>query len=253
MRAKWQTALNNPLNFRLNLNFQPFFCPFFSSLFLCLFLVPFSCALTSFRFSYKMSFIPRGIGGKEAKMKKNYTDWLFLGTLLFFGLSFVNILFSWLGLICMITPFIMAYKTGKKPWCTSYCPRSSLFTKALGKISLGKQPPKGLLTKETGKFVIQLFCVNLMLATMSTFMVASGRIPVMDYPRFLMMFPIQVDFPQLISIAAPGFLIHASYRIFSIMMTSTIIGLILGILYRPRAWCAICPIQTLTTPIKLSA
>jgi hypothetical protein len=186
-------------------------------------------------------------------MKRNLTDWIFLGTILFFLLSFVNILFAWLGLICMITPFIMAYKTGKKPWCTSYCPRSSLFTKALSKISLGKNPPKGLLTKETGKFVIQLFCINLFFATMSTFMVASGRMPPMLYPRFFVVIPIPVALPQLIEIAAPAFLVHASYRIFSIMMTSTIIGLVLGILYRPRAWCAICPIQTLTTPIKLKA
>ena len=183
----------------------------------------------------------------QLKISFNIYNWLFLATLLFFGLSFVHISFGLLGLICAITPFLLAYKTNSKLWCKSYCPRASLFTKLFASISLNKKAPSWLYSKQTKRFVLNFFCINLVMISMSTTMVALDRIPPMDYVRFLMAFPIPIELPQLLQINLPDALIHLSYRIFSVMFTSTVIGLTMGFLFRPRSWCGICPVQTLTT------
>ncbi|MDH8679328.1 hypothetical protein QE109_14315 [Fusibacter bizertensis] len=182
--------------------------------------------------------------------KINWTNLLFIGTILFFALSFVNIAFAFLGIICVITPFYMVVKTGKKLWCTTYCPRANLFTRLFKKISFDLKPPKWLYSKDTKRLVLNFFCINLVFIVLSTYMVAKNNIPPMNFVRFLIVFQIPFELPQLIPIEIPVILSHISYRIFSIMFTSTVVGMILGVLYRPRSWCAVCPVQTLTTIVK---
>lgn len=181
------------------------------------------------------------------KTSKSFYDWLFIGTLLFFGLSLIHISFALLGILCAITPFVLVSKTGKKRWCQSYCPRASLLTTLFNRFSLKLTPTKWLYAPNTKRYVLNLFCMNLVMIVLSTMMVASNRMPAMDYVRFLMAFPIPIELPQLLTFNMPEVVIHLSYRVFSIMFTSTILGLLLGFLFRPRSWCAVCPVQTLTT------
>ena len=79
------------------------------------------------------------------------------------------------------------------------------------------------------------------------YMVAQNNIMPMNIVRFLMVYQIPIELPQLMHIALPDVISHIGFRIFSIMFTSTVIGMILGILFKPRTWCVICPVQTLTT------
>lgn len=187
-------------------------------------------------------------GGGVLKQIK-WMDWLFLGTLLFFILGMVHISLALLGFICMVTPFVMALKTRKRLWCSGYCPRAALFTKLLSKVSLGLKPPKWLFTANTKQLVIGFFCINLGFVVMSTVMVALDRVAPMAFIRFLIFFQVPLELPQLLDLNVPDFITHLGYRIYSIMFTSTVIGLLLGFLYKPRTWCAVCPIQTLTTQI----
>jgi len=60
--------------------------------------------------------------------------------------------------------------------------------------------------------VVRYFTLNLFFATMSTIMVALGRMAPMLIPRFLILFPIDVILPQLISLDLPLWLTHLSYR-----------------------------------------
>jgi polyferredoxin len=85
---------------------------------------------------------------------------------------------------------------------------------------------------------------------MSTIMVSIGRIAPIEQIRFLIVFGLPINLPQFISTSAPDWLIHFGYRMYSVMFTSTTIGLILGFIYSPRAWCAFCPIRSLTTQKK---
>ena len=61
-------------------------------------------------------------------MKKTWTSNLYILAILFFTLGFFNIIFAWLGFACMVIPFVLLARDGKKTWCHNYCPRASLFS-----------------------------------------------------------------------------------------------------------------------------
>lgn len=91
------------------------------------------------------------------------------------------------------------------------------------------------------------FFLNFFMILMSTFMVFMDKREPLDKIRFLIAFQFPWDIPQLLNL---GFIsewaLHFSFRLYSMMLTTTILGLILAFLYRPRTWCAVCPMGTLT-------
>lgn len=178
-------------------------------------------------------------------MKTNWTDYLYIFTILFFFLGFFNIIFAWLGFLCLILPFVLLVKDRKKTWCQKYCPRAS-FLSTIFKSKTHKNIPNWL--KSDGKtFALAYFGANLFILTMSTIMVFKGRIYPVEKIRFLMAFQLPWNIPQLLDIGAfPDWAVHLSFRLYSMMFTTTVIGLILGLFYTPRSWCTICPIGTLS-------
>lgn len=181
-------------------------------------------------------------------MKRNWTSYLYLITILFFILGLFNIIFAWLGFICMILPFILLLRDKKKTWCQKYCPRASLYTVLFkGRSKMGKAAPKWLIKGNTKTIMLIYFSVNLFILLMSTFMVFMGRINAVERLRFMLVFQLPWKIPQALNIGfIPDWAIHLSFRIYSMMFTTTTIGLILGWLYKPRTWCTICPINTLS-------
>ncbi|MHC1682045.1 MAG: 4Fe-4S binding protein [Clostridiaceae bacterium] len=181
-------------------------------------------------------------------MEKKKNKYLFIITLAFFFLGFFNIIFGVLGFLCMILPIVLLLKDRKKTWCQSYCPRASLFTVLLqGRSLTGKAAPKWLTRGKTKWFVLAYFGMNLFVLTMSTIMVSRGKVEAMEYLRFAIAFRIPWEVPQIINLGdTANWMLHLSYRIYSMMLTTTIIGLVLGWLYIPRTWCTICPINTIS-------
>ncbi|MFZ5351817.1 MAG: hypothetical protein ACOZCL_03715 [Bacillota bacterium] len=177
---------------------------------------------------------------------KSIQSQIFWITILFFMSGFIHISLSLLGAICFILPFIQYLKYKDKVWCKYYCPRAGFFSKILSKLSLGLELPKLLRDKSLSKGVVIYFSVNMFFVLMSTIMVTIGNIQPIEQIRFLMAFPLPIQLPQLMDLNIAPSLIHLGYRIFSMMFTSVTIGLALGILYKPRTWCIICPINTLT-------
>ncbi|MDD2969360.1 MAG: hypothetical protein PHT89_06665 [Lachnospiraceae bacterium] len=173
---------------------------------------------------------------------------LFLFTLAFFVLGFVNIHFSLLGMICMTLPFVMLFRTQKKTWCQGYCPRASAYT-ALGKQKRWKSlnTPMYFIKGEMKWIMLTYFGVSLFFIIMTTIAVARGiRLP-MNHLRFFVVFPIPYQMPQLIDVNwFTPWLTHLSYRFYSMMMTTTALGLLLALIYKPRTWCTICPIATMS-------
>jgi hypothetical protein len=118
--------------------------------------------------------------------KKKWTDKLYIFTILLFALGFFNIIFAWLGFACMIIPFILLARDGKKTWCQSYCPRANLFTVLYrGKAKNSKPAPKWLSGKKAKTFFLIYFSFNLFILFMSTLMVFKGRINAMETVRFM--------------------------------------------------------------------
>jgi len=188
---------------------------------------------------------------KHSIQKTHWQDFSFISTIVIFGLGMIHISFVLVGLLCYISPFVLYLKYKDKTWCQKYCPRASFLTKTLGKISLKLKQPKWLGSKEVKNFFVIYMGLNLFFALMSTMGVAFGRIESMDYVRLFMAFRAPFDLPQLLSINQPAALIHFSYRVYSMLFSSVLIGLVLGFLFVPRTWCTICPVNTLSVPKSL--
>ncbi len=173
------------------------------------------------------------------------SKYLFLITLTYFALGFINIHFALLGIVCMALPIILLFKNNKKTWCQKYCPRSSLYTTCgniKGKRSL--KTPNFFIKGPMKWLMLGYFGISLMIIILSTIGVSQGK-PPMDYLRFLLIFPLK-GMPQLFDIASPTWILHLSYRFYSMMMTTTTLGLILALIFKPRTWCTICPIATVS-------
>lgn len=179
-------------------------------------------------------------------MKSKLIIPLFTITITYFLLGFVNITFAFLALVCMTVPFVLVYRDNKKTWCREYCPRAGFLTAFRG-FGLKLNTPKRIIGKNMRTGFIYYFGINLFFITMSTIMVSLGRMDSIDKVRFLILFQFPWDLPQLFpTINFPAPIIHLSFRLFSLMFTSTVFGLIFAFLFRPRTWCAVCPINTLT-------
>jgi hypothetical protein len=182
----------------------------------------------------------------EKKLLQGWKDYLFIITILFFILGFFNIVFGLLGFACMTIPFILLIKDKKKTWCQGYCPRADLFSTLFRNRSLtGKAGPDWLVRGKAKWVIFVYFLVNLFVLTMSTAMVLKGRIEPIDNIRFLLAFNLPWNIPQLLDLGAtPDWMIHLSFRMYSMMLTTTILGLLLAWIFKPRTWCTVCPVNT---------
>lgn len=176
------------------------------------------------------------------------SKYLFLITILFFASGFINIHFALLGLACMILPFVLLLRSKRKTWCQGYCPRAGLFT-TCGKLTAkpNRKTPAFFITGNMKWILLAYFVLNLFFITMSTVAVAKGIRPPMTFLRFLIFIPLYGEIPQLMEFVniAP-WVTHLAYRFYSMMMTTTILGVILTFVYKPRTWCTICPISTVS-------
>lgn len=177
--------------------------------------------------------------------------YLFIFTLLYFLLGFINIHLALLGILCIVIPFILVLRDRKKTWCAGYCPRASFYS-IIGNRKKRKvrKLPKFIVNGNLKDVLLIYFTLNLSFITMSTIGVAMKMIPPMEYLRFLIVFPLPFRMPQLIEfVHFTPWLTHLSYRIYSMMMTSTVLGLIMSQLYKSRSWCVACPIGALSDRI----
>lgn len=86
--------------------------------------------------------------------KVSIFDYTFIGTLIFFALSFIHITLAIGGLFCFISPFVIKGVTKKNLWCKAYCPRASLLVKVFSRISMGLKPPAWLFSHKTKKSLL---------------------------------------------------------------------------------------------------
>ena len=172
---------------------------------------------------------------------------LYVLTIVYFTLPFVSILFANLALLCMTIPFVLLAKTKQKSWCQHYCPRASLL-KSVPNKQKNRSIPKLIANKKARTIMLWYFSLNLLFITGSTIQVARGNMASMEYVRLFIAIPL-FPLPQLIGLQGPTFLLHLSYRFYSMMASTTILALVLGHLYRPRIWCAACPVGTMMDKI----
>ena len=173
---------------------------------------------------------------------------IYIFTIFFFLLPFIHISLSLFALLCMAIPFIIRFTKKENLWCRHYCPRAS-FTSLVGR-KRGKYKQTPLIFRDgyLKKMMLTYFTLNLIFITGSSIQVALGNMMAMPYIRLFIAIPL-FPIPQVLDVTMSDWLLHVSYRLYSMMLSSTILGVVFGILYRGRAWCAVCPVGTILKKI----
>lgn len=147
--------------------------------------------------------------------KRRVHRWLWILMLIFFVLGFfVNRAYGWLALSCMVAPLVVAVKKGRY-WCGWMCPRGSFYEHVLGKLKPGGTIPAWL------------------------------RLPVVRWTivsGLLLMMTVRLwkawgDFSAMGGV------------LFQTIAVTTLAGILLGLVFHRRTWCAICPMGSIASVV----
>lgn len=183
------------------------------------------------------------------KKSKRWYDYLWIVSLLYLTLGFFNIMFAWFGLLCFFIPLIISVVSGNKAYCNRYCGRGQLFD-ILGKklkLSRKKDIPKFIKSKWFRYGFLTFFMVMFINMLVSTYMVFRGASDMKEVVTILWTFKAPWSFAY-----EGGFnpwMVQFAFGFYSVMLTSTILGIITMILFKPRSWCVYCPMGTMTQGI----
>lgn len=183
------------------------------------------------------------------KKKKRFRDYLWILSSLYLVLGLFNIMFAWLGLICFVTPLLISLFGGGKKYCNEFCGRGQLLS-LLGtklKISRNKPIPRFFVSKyfRYGFLIFFLFMFFNML--LSTYLVFNGTNSLKEVITLLWTFKLPWNFNDLTNVTP--WIAQFAFGFYSLMLTSTILGIVTGILYKARSWCTYCPMGTMTQGI----
>lgn len=182
--------------------------------------------------------------------KKKWYHYMWIWAIIYFSLGFFNILFAWLGLIDFTLPLLFAIVGGNKWFCNNMCGRSQLFV-LLGqknKCSRNKLAPKWVSSKGFRYAFLIFFLVMFGNMLFQTYLVAAGANNLTEAVKLFWTFKVPWSFAYTPGIV-PDWAAKFSFGLYSIMLTSTLIGLIVMVLYKPRTWCTFCPMGTMTQGI----
>ena len=195
--------------------------------------------------------------------KKHWYDYLWIWSIVYFALGFFNILFAWLGMVDFLLPLILAAFGGNKFFCNHLCGRGQLYCKLGGdlKCSRNKPTPKWMASKWFRYGFLIFFLAMFGNMVFQTYLVASGsenlREAITLYAllqgKVISASNTVIKYNKLILIGGisifPDWVAQFSFGFYSLMLTSILIGLIVMIFFKPRTWCAFCPMGTMTQAI----
>ena len=183
------------------------------------------------------------------KVKKKYTDYLWLVSLLYLILGFFNILFAWLGLLCFMIPLLISLFGGGKAYCNTYCGRGQLLD-LLGKklkLSRNKPMPRWLASKYFRYGFLIFFMAMFINMLLNTYLVFRGQRTLHEVITLLWTFKLPWHMADLSGVAS--WVSQFAFGFYSMMVTSTLLGVVTMAAYKPRSWCVYCPMGTMTQGI----
>lgn len=183
------------------------------------------------------------------KQKKYWYDYMWILSSIYLILGIFNILFAWLGLLCFFIPIIMSLSGGEKTYCNKYCGRGQLLN-LLGtkfKLSRIKPIPKFLKAKWFRYGFLIFFLTMFMNMLFNTYLVFQGTSSLKEAITILWTFKLPWNWGN-VSFISP-WVAQFAFGFYSVMATSTILGLITMVLFKPRSWCVYCPMGTMTQGI----
>ena len=179
--------------------------------------------------------------------KKHWYDYLWIWTILYFTLGFFNILFAWLGMIDFMVPLFIALFGGSKAFCNRYCGRGQLLARC-GKCSRHQASPRWFASKFFRYGFLVFFLTMFGVMIFQTCLVASGAQNLSETLKLLWTFRVPWDWAYTAG-TVPDWIAQFAFGFYSLMLTSTIIGLFVNALFKPRSWCTFCPMGTMTQMI----
>jgi len=177
---------------------------------------------------------------------KNWYDYLWIFSSTYIILGFFNILYAWLGLLCFFIPLIISVAGGGKAYCNRYCGRGQLFNLLGGRCGLSrKKDLPGFFKSRSFRYGFLVFFLlmfsNMLLATYLVFSGSGGLKEVVT-----LLWTIKLPWHWAYNANVLPWIAQFSFGFYSVMLTSTVIGIITMVFFKPRSWCVICPMGTMT-------
>ena len=182
------------------------------------------------------------------KNKTNkWYDYLWIFSTIYLILGFVNILFAWLGLLCFFIPLLISIFGGSKAYCNRYCGRGQLFSLLGGRFGLSRKKdiPRWMRSKPFRYGFLVFFFVMFFQMLFVTGLVFAGAREMSEVVTLLWTIKLPWHWAYhgtLFSIGVAQF----AFGFYSVMLTSTVLGLLTMALFKPRSWCVYCPMGTMT-------
>ena len=180
-------------------------------------------------------------------MKKKWYEYLWIASAAYLILGFVNILFAWLGLLCFFIPLGIAIVKGNKAYCNKYCGRGQLFELIGGKwgLSRKKDIPPFLKSKWFRYGFLVFFFIMFFVMLWNTYLVFAGASDLKQVVQLLWTMKLPWHWAYHGTLIAP-WVAQFSFGFYSVMLTSTVLGFVTMLLFKPRSWCVYCPMGTMT-------
>lgn len=180
-------------------------------------------------------------------MKKKWYDYLWIFSAVYLVLGFFNILFAWIGLLCFFIPIIISATGGGKAYCNHYCGRGQLFELLGNKygISLKRDIPKFIRSKWFRYGFLIFFFIMFFNMLFSTYLVFSGADSLKEIVTLIWTIKVPWKWAYHGTAVSP-WIVKFAFGFYSVMLTSTILGFITMVLFKPRSWCVYCPMGTMT-------
>lgn len=185
----------------------------------------------------------------KTKKRRHWSEYLWIASSVYLILGIFNILFAWIGLLCFAIPLLISIFSGSKAYCNKYCGRGQLF-EILGskyKFSRNKPMPKWMKTKYFRYGFLVFFMAMFFNMLFNTYLVFEGTSTLKEVITILWTFKMPWNFNELSSVTP--WISQFAFGFYSMMLTSTILGIITMALYKPRSWCVYCPMGTMTQGI----
>lgn len=182
--------------------------------------------------------------------KKKFTDYMWIISVAYLFLGLFNILFAWLGLLCFSIPLIISISGKGKAYCNTYCGRGQLLDLMGNKLKLSRHQsiPTFLRSKWFRYGFLAFFMSMFVVMLFNTYLVFSGARDLKEVVQILWSFKVPWKLVQSSTVAP--WIYQFAFGFYSMMLTSTILGVITMIIFKPKSWCVYCPMGTMTQLIS---
>ncbi|MDR2100079.1 MAG: 4Fe-4S binding protein, partial [Campylobacteraceae bacterium] len=173
--------------------------------------------------------------------KKGFHEYMWIVSCTYLTLGLFNILFAWLGMICFLTPLIISIFGGDKLYCNKYCGRGQLFEVLGDRLGFSKKRDIfAFLRSNLFRYGFLIFFMAMFfLMVYGTYRVFEGA-SVEEAVTLLWVFKLPWQWADT-AFASP-WIAQFAYGFYGVMLTSTVLGVITMIFFKPRSWCVYCPV-----------